>query len=212
MQNIVLFDFDGVIVDSFEITYQSAKEVGSPITREQHKKLLEGNFFETLKKIKEISADHHEQFYEKYLPRLFELSPVNGIAEVLSSLGNSYRLVVVSSTISSPIRGYLETHHLDRHFDWIMGSDVHQSKTEKIKMAMRDYRVNPEQCVFITDTLGDIREAAKCSVRAIGVSWGFHEQERLERGRPFMVVNKVEELPGAVEAFFTAEEKSNYNI
>jgi len=60
-RKIVLFDFDGVIVDSFELSYQTAKEVGSPLTREQQRKLFEGNLFKALEKVKNLSADHEQQ-------------------------------------------------------------------------------------------------------------------------------------------------------
>lgn len=201
-KKIVLFDFDGVLVDSFELSYQAAREAGAPVTRERQRKLFEGNLFESLKGLKNLSADHEEQYYKTYTPRLFETAPMEGIAEVLEELGEVYQLVLVSSTISSPIQGYLGMHGLARHFDWVMGGDVHKSKTVKIQMVLKEYKAKSGDCVFITDTLGDMREAAKCEVRSIGVTWGFHEKERLQKGDFFALVDRMEDLPPAVHSFF----------
>jgi len=70
-------------------------------------------------------------------------------------------------------------------------------------MVLREYKAKPEDCVFITDTLGDMREAARCGVWSIGVTWGFHERERLEKGNFFAIVDKIEELSLTVQSFFS---------
>lgn len=203
MKKIVLFDFDGVIVDSFEISYQLGLADNPTWTKEQQKNLFDGNLYEEIGKLKESGfVGNDEEFFKKFTPLLMELPPVEGMAHTINELAKNYQLVVVSSTISSPIQGYLDMHKLDRHFDWIMGGDVHKSKVEKIRMILREYNVQPEDCIFITDTLGDMREAAKCNVQAIGVTWGFHERERLEKESFYKLIDAVEELVPAVHSFF----------
>ena len=161
-RKIVLFDFDGVMVDSFEIGYQAAKKVGSPLNREQEKKLFEGNVFEAVKKLNfKITPESQEAYFAEYVSGLMKLTPVAGMSETIQELAKAYQLVVVTSSISSPIQGYLQMHHLGRYFASIMGSDVHQSKRTKIQMVFKEYQAGPENCVFVTDTLGDMKEAAK---------------------------------------------------
>jgi phosphoglycolate phosphatase len=125
--------------------------------------------------------------------------------ETVSALKKDYTLIVISSVKSFPITEYLRQYELFEYFSSIMGGDIHESKVVKINMVFDEHKIKPEDCVFITDTLGDIKEAAKCNVRSIGVTWGFHERAVLEKGKPFMVLEKVEELSGAVEAFFSAK-------
>lgn len=111
-------------------------------------------------------------------------------------------MVVISSTITSPIREFLEGHDLANHFAQIMGNDVHKSKVEKIKMVFEKYSVEANDCVFITDTLGDMREAEKMSVGTIGITWGFHTPETLQHGKPFRLVEKPSDLLVAVADYF----------
>lgn len=52
----------------------------------------------------------------------------------------------------------------------------------------------PKDAVFITDTLGDIREARECDIDSIAVTWGFHERKTLEKGNPIVIVSDPREL------------------
>jgi len=60
----------------------------------------------------------------------------------------------------------------------------------------------PGNCVFVTDTLGDMREAAEVGISSIAVSWGFQKHATLEQGKPFRVVDKPADLATAVRAYF----------
>lgn len=84
-----------------------------------------------------------------------------------------------------------------------MGNDIHTSKVKKMKMVFKKYDITPDDCVFITDTLGDMHEAARAGVGAIGITWGFHTSATLFRGKPFKLVEKPDDLLTAVPEYFT---------
>ena len=200
MKKLVLFDFDGVIVDSFEMTYRVARKTDSGRTREQQKQLFDGNVYDEMERKagKRITDEDDLSFYKEYVPQLMDLPPIEGISQVLGELQSIYTLIVVSSTISSPIAEYLAKYNLAHYFDEIMGGDIHRSKVAKIQMILKKHGTKPAEAIFITDTLGDMREAIKCGVLSIGVTWGFHEKERLQKGNPFVIVETPQELPKAI--------------
>ncbi|MFH1582653.1 MAG: HAD hydrolase-like protein, partial [bacterium] len=72
----------------------------------------------------------------------------------------------------------------------------------RMKMVFKKYRAEPKDCVFITDTLGDIREAASLGVKSIGVSWGFQEKGNLLKGKPISIAEKPKDLLNIVSACF----------
>jgi len=128
---------------------------------------------------------------------------IPGMKEVITKLGKLYTLIIISSTITSPIRDFLKRNNILLYFDDIVGSNViHTNKTKRIKMVFGKYGVGAKDCVFITDTLGDMREAASVGIQSIGVSWGFQGKENLIKGNPFCIADKPQDLLSIVFEYF----------
>ena len=203
-KNFILFDFDGVIADSFQAAYDVANMMCPHLTEDEHRRRFEGNFHDWEEPVDRHTKDCREDvdFFEEYVPRLQKSGIFSGMKEVIAELAQRYTLIIVSSTITSPIQDYLDTHDLSKYFSWVMGADVHKSKVEKIKMVFEKYSIGPANCIFITDTLGDMREAEKTDMGAIGVTWGFHKLETLEQGEPFRLVETPSALAVAIADYF----------
>ncbi|MDD2657049.1 MAG: HAD hydrolase-like protein [Candidatus Pacebacteria bacterium] len=204
-KNFILFDFDGVIADSFRAAYGVANMMCPHLTEDEHRRRFEGNIHDWEEPVDRHTKDCRQDidFFEEYVPRLKKSEIFSGMKEIIAGLAQGYTLVIVSSTVTSPIQDYLNTRDLATYFSWVMGADVHTSKVEKIKMVFEKYEIGPESCVFITDTLGDILEAEKTGIGAIGVTWGFHKPETLKRGNPFRLVDSPDVLPVAISDYFS---------
>lgn len=205
----ILFDFDGVIADSFRPAFDIQKMICPHITEDIYRKRFEGNINDWEEPINVHTEDcrHDIDFFTEYIPRMEkEVQIVPGMKKVIVELEKQYTLVVVSSTITSPIQDFLEGHDLANHFVQIMGNDVHTSKVEKMKMVFEKFGVEAKDCVFITDTLGDMHEASRVDVGTIGVAWGFHIAETLLRGKPFRLVEKPIDILTAVSDYFKISE------
>ncbi len=201
----VFFDFDGVIADSHAAAFGTAQKVCKHIDLDKHRRHFEGNIndWKLDDELDHSACQHNVDWWGLYLPLFEKTHPFPGSIRAVQELGEKYRMAVISSTISSPIMEFLTKYDAAQYFDDIFGNDVHPSKVEKMNMLFERYKLAPERCVFVTDTLGDMREAEKVGVGTIGVSWGFHERERLQKGNPFKIVDHPQELPGAVEEYFT---------
>jgi phosphoglycolate phosphatase len=125
--------------------------------------------------------------------------PVDGIAEAIEKLHKNHRLVVVSSTISSPIKEYLDKYNISQYFEKIYGADIDVNKSSKIRMVFADFDATPVNCLFITDTLGDMREATRAGIKSVGVSWGFHKLDTLRKGNPVAIANTPGELLSLID-------------
>ncbi len=97
----------------------------------------------------------------------------------------------------------IKTNKMDDSFKLVYGYEVSKSKTVKIKEALTELDTKLTDCIFITDTPGDIREGKETGIKSIGVTWGFHERERLERGNPYAIVDKLEEIILKVKEYFS---------
>ena len=206
-RKFVLFDFDGVIADSYAVGFETAKKICVHFTEEDFHSVFEGNAWERhgalMSRVHGPECQHDIDWFSVFTPAFEEHAKLfSGMREVIEKLSHSYVLIVVSSTLTSPIQGFLEKHHIGRYFSEVMGADVHTSKHEKIKMVFEKYGTLASECVFITDTLGDMREAKLSEVGAIGVSWGFHTEETLIKGEPFRIVETPQEIPPAIADYF----------
>lgn len=202
----VLFDFDGVIVDSFELCYQAAQDaLGSPIDRKTYRGFFDGNIYvrEDVQKTLEDAEKPRvsDPFFVHYIAGIMTQSPVVGIENVLQTLCERYRLLLITSTINAPVEQYLKQNGLDQMFDHVYGADVHKSKEVKIGMAFEEFDFFAQDCVFVTDTVGDILEARKKDVSAIAVDWGFHDAQHLKKATPLSVVASTEALEEHVLLF-----------
>lgn len=206
MKKFVLFDFDGVIADSFPLCVEVMKEICSEMTIEEQRASFDGNvhdgFAQLMKRVHGPECHHDRDWFNTYLPHFDRVQPFPNVLDAISALSHSYILIVVSSTITSPIQGFLEKHHIGRYFSEVLGADVHQYKDKKIQMIFERYGVNPEDCVFVTDTLGDMKEARSVGVGSIATSYGFQGRESLMRGEPFRIVDTAREIPDAVDGYF----------
>ena len=64
----------------------------------------------------------------------------------------------------------------------------------KFRKVLSDFGFKEKECIFVTDTLGDILEANEVEIPTIAVDFGYHERERLEKGKPTKIISNFEEL------------------
>ena len=121
-EHFVLFDFDGVIVPSLDASYLYVERYNPGLTREQYVQLFEGNIYDTSN---HLNFGSDEEFWTHYIERMLAIDPVPGIVPAIEELENRYSLSVVSSSMTNPIRTYLDRHGLSNHFVEVMGMEVH---------------------------------------------------------------------------------------
>lgn len=206
MQKFVLFDFDGVIVDSLWLAFGTAQQVHPHFTLEKWLPMFEGNIYANYdhSECTDACRPSQEEYFSIYSSRINELAAFPGMSGVVAQLSARYGLAIVSSSVSMDIFATLKRLGLDAHFSDVLGKDVHTSKVEKINTLLSRYEASADDCVFVTDTLGDMLEAEEAGLGAIGVSWGFLAREKLERGKPFRIVDEPAALPGAVDEYFAS--------
>lgn len=189
-------------MNSWDACYSSTIEAHGPMDESTFRGLFNGNVYdseELKKRPKEDTQDLNGKFFQLYIPKLMSAPPVPGIPEMLKEFSETMRLVVVTSSVTSPTEEYLRTYDLYEYFDDVYGADVHVSKHEKVKMVFEEFDTSAKDCLFITDTLGDMREAAMADVPSIGVTWGFQETPTLLKGNPIGIADNVEELKAMIK-------------
>ena len=203
-KNNLLFDFDGVIVNSFDLAYELSVRDRAQLTKDGYRRFFEGNIYAQAQGSKYLVPNAlSDEWFAHYGELLLRYQCVTGVPELIADLSTRYRLFVVSSSYTDSIREFLHAHNLGTYFTDCYGGDIEPSKSVKIKMIENDYNITPANSIFITDTLGDIKEARLAAVAAIAVTWGYHDAGTLRSGNPYALVDSPQELAAAIAKYFS---------
>jgi len=200
-QNLIMFDYDGVIVDSQDVFASSfliacrACGYDGIQSQDQFMTLLDGNFYETLKnlglsseKIDEILGDAFKQEVQK---RIHRVTLFDGIQDVLNAISLRNIMTVITSNNSNIVWQLFNREGITC-FHEVVGAEVEKSKVKKIQKTMSRYPDLP--AFYVGDTKGDMIEGKHAGAVTVAVTWGWHAEKKLREASPDYVVHSPEEL------------------
>lgn len=197
---VIIFDYDGTIVDSGDLVYKSFNEIAKkygikPIkTISKFSELYNKNIYDSIVDLgvsrKELPALIND-WRRPFLDPNADVKLFPGMREVLNEISKKYIIFVVTSNSTEAIELSIKRFNLNK-ISKVLGAEVSTSKVEKIKMIREEY---PNSDIYyIGDTKGDVIEAKKIGVKIIAVAWGVHSRTQIERARPDYIIDKPEEL------------------
>ena len=204
-QKLLLFDFDGVLVDSLEVyedvVRQCLERLGRPIirNREDFLDLYHDNFYREVEK-RGIDLEAFIAVLAEIRPHIdiSLIQPYDMMASVLLELAKRHRLMLISSNTEKTISVLLNRMNVQECFEAVVGSDALLNKTEKILRAQSESGMSRDSVYYIGDTAGDIREARRAGIKTIAVTWGWHSREILESVSPDFLIDTA---PALLELF-----------
>jgi len=191
MENII-FDFDGVICDTVDELYKIHNRILEKISK---KDMLNNVFDKNPREyIKKFSSEKIDEFEGEWKKHYKTLEVEKEIKQELSILSKKYNLFIVSSNTEYNLKYYLNKNGMNDFFKDIYGVETHHLKYDKFKLLFDKYNLTLEKSIFVTDTLGDLIEANKFSLKSIAVDFGFHTREKLEQASPYKIVSSFGEI------------------
>jgi len=203
----VLFDWDGVVVDSSRhhlLSWRAlAAEIGRTITDEQFResfgqmnRIIIPDLFGWSQDPQEIDrlGRRKEELYRKVVAEE-GIIPLKGVRELIDSLGDAgVPRVIGTSTERENIRVALEVMDLENSFEGVVASeDVTRGKPdpEVFLRAAEIAGMPPARCVVLEDSHHGLRAAAAGGMRMVGVLTT-HSREKL--GDADLYVESVADL------------------
>ena len=198
---LLLFDFDGVLVDSLDVYEKTVTlclaKINHPLNRgrQEFLELFDGNFYEMLAQ-KGVALDKFMTASVEILSQVNykEIKPFDAMWPVLQELKKKHCLIVISSNDTPTIQEALRLYGFEDIFQEILGSDFMLSKKDKILYAIKKYSVMLEDIYYIGDTIGDIQEGKQAGVKTIGVTWGWHDKAKMATSAPDHLFDDPQEL------------------
>lgn len=205
----VIFDLDGVLIDSFHAHFESwkgvAAEHGVALTEQEFARTFGRTSREIIvstwavpdltdERVREID-DRKETRYREIIAH--HLPIMEGALVLIDALrAAKFRIAVGSSAPPENVRLAIDRIGPHRFDAAVHGRDVHRGKPdpEVFLLAASRLAVSPESCVVIEDAVPGIEAARRAGMASVAlVSTGRVEGE-LRRARPSIVVHSLAEL------------------
>ena len=126
---------------------------------------------------------------------------VAGMREALAELaGRGCRLGIATGKSRRGLEAVLEHHGLAEYFTTLQTADrcIGKPSPDMVYRALAESGASVAETVVVGDSPQDMEMAIYAEVPAIGVAWGFHEPEELERAGARHIVREPAELAAAV--------------
>lgn len=204
---LIIFDCDGVIVDSETIQNQFfcefTKQFGLKIDFDEAMRIFKGHKMATCieiieKRIGRALPPDFEENFRSQIAKIFkkELKAVRGIAKVLKNIRNPF--CVASNAPMEKTRTNLQTTNLLKYFEknifsayeigiWKPdpGFFLHIAKAKNI---------DPSECAIIDDSVSGIEAGIKAGMKVFGYSWNNNDLLLLKKAGATVIEN-MEKFP-----------------
>ena len=187
MKNIdaVIFDMDGVLIDTERISFNAFKEVLSGYNYEMSEAFYLTMIGRNVKSIKELMLEEYgndfpfEEVYKKKVKIAIDTIDRDGVIvkpgvhEIVDYLkNNNYKVAVATSTSRERAHYLLQQVGIKEKVNYIIcGDQVENSKPnpEIFLKAAKGLAVEPENCIVIEDSDAGILAASRAGMKGINV-------------------------------------------
>jgi len=183
----LIFDFDGVLVETNEIRIQGFQVIFQDYPAKEVEQMLAfarrnggisrydkiRHFFNHIRgeTIGEDQVNHWAQEYSRAVKQaVIDAKPVSGSLEFLKRYHRQFPFGLISASDQAELRDVCRQRQIDRYFVDILGSPA--LKAENIQCLLSGQGWKAEQCLFIGDTQNDLYAARQVGVDFLGRNSG----------------------------------------
>jgi pyrophosphatase PpaX len=201
---VVLFDFDGTVVDSGAIILASMRHATETVLARRYSEQelmanvggpgleaqMEAFAPDRVEELVRVYREHNEALHD-------ELEAFDGIEHVLTTLKDEgRRLGLVTAKRRGTVDLAFARLPIEHFFDVVVAGDetqLHKPDPAPLLLALRRLEANAKDAAYVGDSPYDMQAARAAGMHAIGVTWGrIHDREALADAD--VVVETAEEL------------------
>jgi phosphoglycolate phosphatase len=206
MKKLVIFDFDGTIADtrqlSLDIFHEISARNGMPRLSDEEveeirqlpiKKRLK-MFAIPLRKIPKYMRESWDMFYDK----VTDSKPIEGIETLLKALkDHDIESLILSSNHEKNIQKFLDFYSL-HYFTKTYGGAKLFGKQSTLKKILRKHKLTPNDVLYVGDETRDIVSCKKVNIPIAAVTWGFDSKNQLLAESPEFMCEVMDDLRNAI--------------
>lgn len=194
MNDTVLFDFDGTIMDTNEVIIQSWQETFRTLAgREEDRDVLLKTFGEPLEYtmrnfFPEVPVEKGLEIYRGYQRDNFlnDIQLFPGIRDLLDELSaRQIKMALVTSRLKHTTMQAIDKFDMEKYFGYVVTADDvtrHKPDPQSALIALDKIGSRPDQTIMIGDTLFDILCARNAGCTSVLVSWSLSLADKIKDG------------------------------
>ena len=209
MYKIIFFDLDGTLTDSGEGILKSLmyafRELGYEVPPMETLRMFIGpplvtSFHEYVNFDDETTQRAIAKYRERYVVKgIFENNPYDGIEELLKELKTKGARLAVATTKPEHMAKTVTDHYgLTQYFETVSGAvGEGDSKADVIKKACERMNIPSDKwcdIIMVGDRKYDIIGAHECSMKCVGVDYGFAPEGEFDEYGADYTVHTVDDL------------------
>ena len=212
----IIFDWDGVLVDSIRLQHQFMEQLCNkynknyPFKSSEHvRQNWREPFFEVYESFGfdwKNDQPHIAQEFRTFMNKS-TIPFIPGMPEVIKELAqNNIKLGIASSNLSSIIRTNLEKEDLHHCVSTVITGDdvkVHKPDPTSINHCREKMGLLSSEAIYVGDQPIDVIAARKADMPCIAVSWGWANREKIEQARPDYIVETPQELLSLLDSLLS---------
>ncbi|HOI18862.1 MAG TPA: HAD family hydrolase [Candidatus Woesearchaeota archaeon] len=201
----IVFDFDGVILDTDEYIYKSfsfaRKSLGlKNISKQKFLKEFENDPKYILKcENLFLKIPYIIKLISTLKKRSDSVELTTGFKDLIKDSFSDFALFICSNNLGFIINKVLKKHGLEIYFRNIFSEGFLYKKRDALKQIAKHY--SPSDVLFITDTYKDLIEAKNSKVKTIAVSFGISPLAKLKKAKPDKIAKNITELKKHINEF-----------
>ncbi|MFA5656167.1 MAG: HAD-IA family hydrolase [Dysgonamonadaceae bacterium] len=190
MNKQIIFDFDGTLVDTFDVIKNIAineygeYDIDFELFKHKGAKGLLKKANIPRWKLPGMILNVTSKLRKSENIKLFP-----GIVDLLYSLKSNYKIGIVSSNSKDIIIDTLKKDNIENLFEFVYSESSLFGKHLVLKKMCKKHNINPLDVIYVGDEDRDIIAAKKAGIKNIAVTWGFNSKEKLSRENPDYLVD-----------------------
>lgn len=203
----VVFDFDGVIINSLKLHFGATKAIAKEFNKQFPFKKLEKyatewtgweKFFKTLRLNNDCQKKARKIFTAIYVANEDRVKLYGGIKVVLEKLHKAgIKTGIATNHPKKVVESIMKKHGIAKWVDaFVSGKKIKRFKPHPdiVLACLKKLHVAPRNAAFVGDMLLDMQAGKNAGTKTVAVTWGWHSREMLEKAKPDLIVNKPIEI------------------
>jgi pyrophosphatase PpaX len=220
VDRILVFDFDGLIVDSkrmyIELIKKALEENGQRFSFEEISEKLIPSIKGTIERILPEHMENKSTVVEKSEEKAIELTSTDGLnfISLCDDAANTIRelmergskMYLLSNSHSTFIEKALRFFNIDSYFEEVFALDSgFSSKDDALRHISKINNVGLADVTYIGDTENDVKLARRVGCRIIivfnEISWNFPNRQRILDSSPDSIIEKFGSLVPLIQSY-----------